>query len=126
MVGLTLWKSRRNYLREACTDAEGSMLVLDEHMDGPALEVELPTGELVERGPLPVVDGDADDGGDSYNKSSSVITGNQGRILAFLFDRGKRSPQNARGGEDIPGLALPFYRGKDSGNCSMKDGGLRS
>ena len=40
------------------TDAEGSLLVLEEHMDGPALEVELPVGELVERGPLPVLDPD--------------------------------------------------------------------
>ena len=58
--------------------------------DGPAFEVELPTGELVERGPLPVVDGDAGDGSGSYNKSSSVINGNQARVLAFPFDRGKR------------------------------------
>ena len=61
-------------LSSESTDAEGSLLVLDEYMDGPAFEVELPMGELAERAPLPMEDGDADDADDgdgSYNKSST-------------------------------------------------------
>ena len=122
------------------TDAEGSLLVLEEHMDGPlevelpvgelvqrgplpvldpdgpAFEVELPTVELAERGPLPVVDGDADDGDGSYNISSSRNNGNRARVLASPFDRGKRSQQCAKQGRIILGLTVPFDRSKDSGN----------
>ena len=119
------------------TDAKGSLLVLEEHMDGPALEVELPVGELgqrgplpildpdgpafevelpmkelAERGPLPVVDGDADDGDGSYNNSSSRNNGTRASVLAFPFDRGKRLQQRARGGANILGLTdIPVRSG---------------
>ena len=83
-------------------------------------------GELAERGPLPVVDGDADDGDGSYNNNSSRNNGTRARVLGFPFDRGKRSQQSAKQGRIMLGLTLPFDRGKDSGNCSMKDGGLRA
>ena len=66
----------------------GPVPVLDP--DGSTFEVELPTGELVERGPLPVVDGDADYGDGSYNNSSSRNNGTRAGVLAFPFDRGKR------------------------------------
>ena len=132
------------------TDAEGSLLVLEEHMDGPALEVELPVGELVERGPLPVldpdgpafevelpmgelaergplpvIDGDSATADSTYNSSGSGTCCRQARVPTFPFDRGKRSPQSTRR-EEVVGVTHPFDRGKDFGECSMKDGGLRA
>ena len=94
--------------------------------EGPAFEVELPTGELVERGRLPVVDGDAVGGDCGYNNSNSRNNGTCARVLAFPHDRAKRSQQSAKQGRIILRLTLPFDRGKDCVNCSMKYGGLRA
>lgn len=45
-------------------------------------------------------------------------------VAAFPFDRGKRSPLSAGRGGEILGITHPFDRGKEIGDCSMKDGGL--
>ena len=59
------------------------------------------------------------------NSSGSGNSCHQARALAFSLDKGKRSPQSARR-EDILGVAHPSDRGKDFGECSMKDSGLRA
>ena len=79
-------------------------------LDGPAFEVELPTGELLDRRPLPVLD---DDDVSSYSSSSSSNNGTRARVLALPFDRGKRLQENAKHRRITLGLTYPFDRGKD-------------